>query len=125
MKCKLTIASHGNGWSDKVTDVGQMNIEDGVATVNYKIDGDLCNLTISEEFVEQERKGENNIKISFRQGEKTLCIIGDDELRGGYSVFTKTLTSKVGTLGCNVSLNYISGNDNEEINLTIRAIYNK
>jgi hypothetical protein len=51
-----------------------------------------------------------------------MCIIGDDALRGGYTVFTKSLSSSVGRFGCNAALCYLSGEDEEKIDVKISAL---
>jgi hypothetical protein len=122
MKCKLTITSKGNGWSDKVCDDADIQIIDDVATVKYTIDGDECSLLICHKQIEQVRKGKVPIKLTFRQGEKTACIIGDNEMRGGYALFTNRLKVLMGKMGCDAELSYMSGEDKEKINLKIRAI---
>jgi uncharacterized beta-barrel protein YwiB (DUF1934 family) len=99
-----------------------MTIEGGAAFIDYKLDGDDCSLFVSSDRIEQTRKGNVNIKISFMRGEKTACIIGGEDLRGGYTVYTKSLLSSVGKFGCTAALSYLSGEDEEQISLKISAL---
>jgi hypothetical protein len=122
MKCKLTIYSKGNGWENNTEVFADYCYEDGEAVINYFLDGDKCKLELDASGLVQERRGGVNIKITLRKGEKTFCILGDEEMRGGYEVVTKDFKVLVGKKGCVAEVTYLSGKDQEKINLSLRAL---
>jgi hypothetical protein len=93
-----------------------------VAEINYFLDGDKCKMIISADELEQRREGGVNIKITLRPDQKTVCILGDEEMRGGYEVFTESYKVLLGKKGCVAQVTYLSGKDKEKINLTLRAL---
>ena len=100
----------------------RMEMREGGARIIYKFDGDDCTLTFSGDRIEQLRRGEVNVKISFVCGQNTVCVIGDESLRGGYKVFTTRLEATVRSLGVNARIDYLSGDDGERVSVKIRAL---
>lgn len=100
----------------------RMEEEGGVTHIYYQMDGDDCVLTFFQGRVEQLRRGSVNIKLSFVCGQTTACIIGDENLRGGYKIYTTALVATVKQLGVNARIEYLSGEDREHICVKIRAL---
>jgi uncharacterized beta-barrel protein YwiB (DUF1934 family) len=122
MTGKISIKSQGNDWKDEISSPAEILIDGNYAEVKYAIDGDECTLKVCDGSVEQLRRGEVDIKLTFKQGQKTLCILGDEGMRGGYEIFTQLLHSSIGALGVFVKLHYTSGADKEVIKMHITAI---
>lgn len=122
MKVKLTILSQGAGWTDKVEETAQMNSDGEHVVISYKLNGDYCTLTLTENSLRQERKGSINISLSIERGMKTYCRIGEDGLSGGYDIICKTLNCIIKSFGVNVAASYLSGPDRELIRIKVRAV---
>ena len=99
-----------------------MNIEGSLVSIYYELGGDECTLILSPVRAEQVRKGGVNIKISFAEGAKTACILGEEDLRGDYAVYTESYECIVGAKGVSARIKYRSGDDGEKINLKVRAL---
>lgn len=121
--CRLSIISCGNKWESNISCRGRIKILGDSAVVHYAIDGDECTLILSQDRIEQVRKGSVNIRISFVEGGKTACILGDENLRGGYEVFTSRLSCTVKKFGAVARIEYLSGEDKERITLSVRATF--
>jgi hypothetical protein len=122
MKCKIAIKSCGNGWNDNTQVFGEYSYEGGVGELDYFLNGDKCKLTISKTRLEQVRTGSVDIKITLQQNQKTLCIIGGEEMRGGYEVVTQSFKALVGKMGCMAEITYLSGKDKEKINFSLAVL---
>lgn len=120
--CRLSISSRGNGWESNIVQGAKMEISEGSAVIYYSLDGDDCTLFLSPDRAEQTRKGGVNIRLSFVEGGNTACVIGDDDLRGGYGIFTERLNCMVRNFGVNAVIEYLSGEDREHVSLKIRAV---
>ncbi|MBE7088999.1 MAG: DUF1934 domain-containing protein [Clostridiales bacterium] len=121
--CKIIIKSQGDGWADNKRTKGTIFEKDGVYTLSYVLDGDDCRIKISPSKVIQTRQGELNITVEFIKNSKTQCQINSMGLAGGYSIFTKEIIFNCQRAGCSLTLNYLSGDDKEQIKLTLTAIY--
>lgn len=122
MKCKLTIFSMGKGWSNKVSDNAQMEVDENGVTIFYKIENDDCILTITDKFAEQERHGKLNIKLKFALNQTTECVIGEGGMQGGYEIFTTKYQCKIGKYGCSLDMSYLAGAEKERTDMTIRTM---
>ena len=100
--CRLSISSRGDGWTSDNVLRASMEISDNFATIAYKLEGDDCLLTLSPERAEQVRRGGADIKLSFVPNAKTLCVIGDEALRGGYEIFCTRLSVLIKKRGENI-----------------------
>lgn len=65
--------------------------EEGLA-LEYAFDGAKYALALTCESMIQEREGEVKIRTEFIGGKKTLGIISDGQSKGGFEIFTKTLS---------------------------------
>ena len=119
---EIKIDSRGSGWTDKKITQGTATEEDGAVRISYKIDCDDCTLFVDGKRAVQERRGSQPIKITFEEGNKTECRIGDGGLVGSFEVFTKSFKFISGKGGYFLSLEYINGSDEELIKLNFTAI---
>lgn len=120
--CRLSINSEGKGWRSDVSERAKIEINKDCARIEYTLDGDYCVLSLSHDFIEQTRRGETDISMSFRQNDKTLCIIGDNALRGGFEIFCTKLKCTLGAKGVDAHIEYLSGEDREKVSVRIRAL---
>lgn len=121
-ECRINIKSSGNGWRDETESEGFLSITgDGAVSLEYGIRGDKCLLTAGGGRVVQERNGDQNLTLTFIEGERTSCVIGRGGLRGSFEIYTKSIELKQGKGGIKLALAYISGADGEEIHLTLTA----
>lgn len=119
---KVKISSVGNGWTDEKTTEGEIIESDGGVCIKYRLDGDECVLTVKDKTVTQDRHGEQCVKISFKEGERTQCVIGSGGLAGSYEVFTSSIIFFSGKGGYKLSLEYLNGSDKEPIKLLLTAV---
>lgn len=122
---RVTVNSHGANWKDSKSSEGEFSLTDSGCMLNYSLDGDKCVLTVNGETVTQERRGEQNVSISFERGKTTQCTIGNGGLSGGYEIFTRNIEIFYGKGGFKISLEYESGSEKEIINLSLTAVYKK
>ena len=120
-KCKVTINSQGDGWQDKKTADGRLSSDGKRVQLKYKLDGDTCVLTFDGKTVTQTREGENNISLTFREGESTACTLTSGGMNGSFEIFTDEIKSSVDENNFKLILKYSSGIDREKINLTLTA----
>lgn len=119
---KIIISSYGNGWSDEQACEGEVTFSGGAVAINYTLDGDNCMLTVDGGKVIQRRIGAQNVNIQFEEGKKTDCTFGSGGLSGSFEVLTKKIKFISGKSGLKLYLEYLSGNDREQINLTFTAL---
>lgn len=119
---KVNISSAGCGWTDNKTAEGEITEADGAVIINYSLDGDECVLTVKDGVVTQERRGEQYVKITFEEGEKTQCAIGSGGLSGSFEIVTRSIKFISGKGGYKLSLEYLNGSDKELVNLTLTAV---
>lgn len=120
---KVTVTSRGGNWSDSKSSDGVFSLTGEGCKVKYSLDGDECVLTVNGNAVTQERRGEQNVFITFERGKTTRCTIGSGGLSGGYDIFTRNIEILYGKGGFKISLGYESGSDKEIINLSLVAVY--
>lgn len=119
--CKVIIRSRGSGWTDEKISEGELIKTQKGVRLNYILDGDECVLRAENGKALQERRGAQRIKISFKEGEFSDCVIGEGEMRGLYKIFTRRLEFFCGKNGFKLSLEYENGSDREIINLDLTA----
>ena len=119
---KVNISSVGNGWTDEKSTEGEVTEADGAVIIRYTLDGDECVLTVNGNTVTQERRGEQCVKISFKEGESTQCVIGSGGLSGSYEIFTRSINFFLGKGGYKLSLEYLNGSEKEPIKLLLTAV---
>ena len=120
---KVTVTSRGGNWSDSKSSDGVFSLTCDGCIVEYCLDGDKCVLTVKKDAVTQERRGAQNVFITFERGKTTQCTIGSGGLSGGFEIFTRNIEILYGKGGFKVSLEYESGSDKEIINLSLVAVY--
>ena len=120
-KCKVAINSQGDGWQDGQCTDGQLSSDGKRVQLKYKLDGDNCVLTFDGKTVTQTRAGENNLSLTFREGERTHCTLTSGGMNGSFEIFTDEIKSSVDKNNFKLFLKYSSGNDREKINLTLTA----
>lgn len=122
-KCKVNINSSIGGSGNSVCADGYLEASEDKFTVSYALDGDKCTLSYCDNTAEQIRVGGQNVKITFKEGEKTFCEIGTGAFHGGFEVYTKTLKLISGKGGVKLTLEYFSGTDGEKNALSFVAAY--
>lgn len=88
-KCSIEIKSTVDGETSVVSANGKVIKEPSEMRFDYSLDGDECTLTVTDSEVVQTRRGEHNIKLTFKKGEKTECLLGSGLFSGTVSVFTE------------------------------------
>ncbi len=122
-KCKVNINSSIGGSENSVCAEGYLEASGDNFIVRYALDGDRCTLSYCDNTAEQIRVGGQNVKITFKEGEKTFCEIGSGDFRGGFEVYTKSLKVISGKGGVKLTLEYFSGADGEKNALSFVAAY--
>lgn len=121
---KINITSRGRDWSDSKTCEGEVTFASGETIINYTMDGDACTLKTDGVKAVQSRVGEQNIYIEFEEGKKTQCTFGSGSLSGSFEILTKKIKFVSGKGGVKLNLEYLSGNDEEPVSLTLTALNN-
>ena len=126
-KCKIEIKSRIDGSENSVLVNGRVAKAVSEICFDYVLDGDDCTLTVKDNEVIQVRRGEQNIKMIFRKGEQTECILQSGGFSGTFTVFTHDL--QFADCGTNTDKNvyallivYTLGE--EKIELSFSAEYN-
>lgn len=120
--CSVNINSKGAGWSDWRASDGEIFETAKGTVIRYALDGDRCELTLSDGKVMQTRRGEQCVTICFEEGKQTECIIGSGGFTGSFKIFTKSLKILSGKGGYRITIEYLSGVDGELINLSFTAM---
>ena len=89
--CRIEIKSRIDGETSTVSTKGKVIKSHSDIRFDYLLDGDECNLTVSSGGVIQIRRGEQNVKMTFRKGEQTECFLENMGLSGTFPVFTHDL----------------------------------
>ena len=84
-----------DGVSDTVSTRGKLISAPSGYSFDYNLDGDECTLCLTGDKVVQTRRGEQNIKITFQEGETTECILESGGFCGTITVFTEHLQHTV------------------------------
>ncbi len=120
--CRVNIRSSGDGWSEDIGTEGKISFSDGALCLNYTLKGDGCSLTFKNGAATQIRRGLQCLSLSFIEGQKTNCVIGEGGLCGSFGITTSKLKIVSGKGGFRLSLEYISGTDGEKVNLVLTAV---
>ncbi|MDE6598388.1 MAG: DUF1934 domain-containing protein [Clostridia bacterium] len=120
-KCKVTINSQGDGWQDEQRTDGEFTNDGTRVQLKYKLDGDNCILTFDGKTVTQQRAGENNLSLTFREGESCECTLTSGGMNGSFEIFTDEIKYTVNENNFKLFLKYSSGGDREKINLKLTA----
>lgn len=118
---KVTIKSEGGNWTDCKTSRGTLIKDGNGVKITYSLDGDECTLTVKGSVVSQERKGAQNVAITFEEGKRTLCTIGCGGFCGSFDILTRKINVNSSKEEFRLSLEYLNGSDNELIRLTLSA----
>jgi hypothetical protein len=126
MKAKLTIKSQGSGWQDCVVDNNaDMTIDGSGVAIDYVINGDKCTLLATPEFTMQTRTGSLNTTIKFVPSKQGFCKFSDGQLQGEYKITVQSYKFTYGEMGCSLVMTYLSGDDEEKINLRLNCLYER
>ena len=71
----------------------------------YSLDGDECELSMDGDKIVQQRRGQQNIKMTFRKGEETECYLESGGFSGSFSVFTNDLQCTMRDIDCEFGIN--------------------
>ena len=89
--CRIEIKSRIDGETSTISTKGNVVKTSSDMRFDYLLDGDKCTLTVSNGCIVQSRRGEQNVKMTFRKGEQTECFLGNGCFSGTFSVFTHDL----------------------------------
>ena len=92
--CSIQIESAVGGSGSLIKTSGRVTKTTDGYRFEYDLDGDCCVLTVGRNETVQERRGGQNIKLIFRKGEKTNCVIGTDGFSGSLPLFTHDIGFK-------------------------------
>ena len=62
---------------------------------DYCLDGDRCTLTVTDGEVVQTRRGEQNIKLTFKKCENTECVLDIGGFSGVVPVYTEDMQHNI------------------------------
>ena len=123
--CKIEITSRIDGTVNTVSATGKVIRTHSDIRFVYTLDGDDCTLSVCESEVVQIRRGEQNIKMTFRKGEKTDCFLESGGFSGIFSVFTddlqctmRDINGKIGTQIFKLLIVYMLGDQKTELNFS-------
>lgn len=85
----------------------------------YEFGGDGCRLLYDGVTLTHKKGGEIPVEIDFREGEETVCVIGDKNLAGSVNVVTRALTIKDCGGEIVVSVDYLFGGDRSAIDISV------
>ena len=120
-KCRVTINSQSESFNDEKQTEGRFTSDGEGVRLSYKLDGDDCVLTADGKTITQTRTGANNIRLTFRKGERTQCILTSGGMSGSFEIFTDEIKFTEDKNGFKLFLKYLSGGDREKIKLTLTA----
>ena len=119
---KINISSVIDGFEELKTAEGEVVQAGEKVTFKYGLDGDECLISVNCGKAVYERSGEQCVKINFEEGVKTLCEIGSGGFYGSFEIYTQSLKFISGKGGYKLSLEYLNGNENQLIKLTLTAV---
>ena len=90
-ECRIEIKSRIDGETSTIQAKGKVIKTPSDMRFDYLLDGDECTLTVSDGSVVQSRRGEQNIKMTFRKGEQTVCFLENGGFSGTFPVFCHDL----------------------------------
>lgn len=120
--CRIKIKSCIDGEISSVSAKGTVIKTNSHLRFDYFLDGDECALVVTDGEVIQSRRGGQNIKIAFRKGKQTECVLESGGFSGSFFVFTddlkctteKTDSTQVFTL----LIDYTLGEQKTELNFS-------
>ena len=89
--CRIEIKSCIDGSESNVSAHGKVEKTINGYRFDYFLDGDQCTLIVDGDEIVQSRRGEQNIKMTFRKGEQTDCFLENYGFSGVFSAFTHDL----------------------------------
>ena len=114
INCRIEIKSRIDGFESTISTNGKVTKTPSQISFDYILDGDECSLNVNNGEVVQTRRGEQNIKLTFRKGEQTECFLENGGFFGAFPVFTDDLQCTMRDIN--------KGNDAVRI-LTLSIIY--
>lgn len=121
MNCKVTIISKGEGFESDIKTSGVLKERENSFTLNYSIEGDECALSYDGGAVTQQRRGGQNIEMTFIKDKTTACKIGTGNFAGEFPLYCKDINFTKDECGIKLSLKYNCGEG--DINLCLTADY--
>ena len=126
-ECRIEIKSRADGFESTVKAIGKVKKSLDNLRFDYALDGDECTLIVYKSEVVQSRRGEQNIKMTFRKGERTECFLESGGFEGTFPVDTSDLRYGYGEdhrekQVFTLSLAYVLGE--QKIELDFSAEYN-
>ncbi len=119
--CKIKIESCIDGCVNIVSATGTVDRTRSEVRFYYKLDGDECKLAVNACQAEQSRRGEQNIQMTFREGEQTECSLASGGFSGKFTVFTHKLIFCDGDV-CKLFICYSLGEQKTELNFSAEEI---
>lgn len=119
-KCTIKIESCIGGIASTTSAEGSVLKTDLGVRFDYLLDGDECTLTVNDSEVVQTRRGEQNIKMTFRKGEQTECFLESGGFSGAFTVFTHDLKFTNGRV---LLIVYTLGEDKIKLTFTTENNY--
>lgn len=116
MKCEIKVS----GSTGNYRSLGEMRILENGIEIDYNLFGDECLLRYDSGSLTHRRRGQVNLEMHFKEGELTLCSLGDGQNIGQFQVFSETVSVKSHKNGARVKLKYTS--DGEQVELDFVAI---
>ena len=119
--CKIEIKSCIDGTCNIISVKGAvMKMPAGVSFF-YTLDGDECTLTVNDCVITQERRGGQNIRMVFRKGQQTECLLESGGFSGKFTVFTHDVHFIEGNK-ITLSINYTIGEEKVELGFSAEYI---
>ena len=116
--CRIEIKSIIDGDLSTVTSQGSVVKSNSEIRFKYTLDGDECALTLTDSEVKQTRKGENDISMTFRKGERTECTLASGGFSGSFPVYTHELDKKETSKDLTLKIVYTLGEQKVELNFS-------
>ena len=124
MKAEVIISAEGGGMKTSETRVaGELDIKGAGYTLAYEWEGDKTLVVYDGKTLTSTRVGGVNLSLKFARGKYTDCKIMLSGGEGVFRVYTTELKTKINSTSVETRLKYI--NDNEKLNLNIKAITEK
>lgn len=125
--CNIEIASVIGGEKSIIKSKGKIICSPSGYRFEYRFDGDECTLNVTEDEIVQSRRGEQNIKLTFRKGEQTQGLLTSDGFSGAFPIFTEHFGFAVNNVNgeidgriFNLSIVYTLGEQKTEINFSAK-----
>ena len=118
--CRIEIKSCIDGAKSKISVDGKAVISPSHRRFDYILDGDECTLRVTDNEVVQVRRGEQNIKLTFRKGESGECFLESGGFSGTFSVFTQDLQTSDNGRCFALLIVYTLGEQKTELNFSAK-----